>query len=329
MDVDTKVVKKRKVIDDDILDDEDLQASLAAQRRQALKKRKKMRPEDIARQLKEEGEQDETKDESQSGGLVIGEISEFVAGLSKQDADEENKAKKLKRKSRTPEVDEDERMGGVDNNDEAPSYQDEPPQAPEADHHGEGGIDEEKTVDQGMGAALSLLRERGLVAQSRADETYESFRARQEFLARKKVLEHDLEEQARHQRERDRTSGKMDRMSQREREEWARQENTRRDFQQSRRMAELFSEGYKPNVELKYTDEEGRALDTKEAFKHLSHQFHGKGSGKGKTEKRLKKIEDEKRREANSMFDASQEAGMSRATAQQLKKRREAGVRLA
>ena len=93
-------------------------------------------------------------------------------------------------------------------------------------------------------------------------------------------------------------------------------------------MAELFSSTYKPNVQLKYTDDHGRSLDRKEAFKHMSHQFHGKGSGKGKTEKRLKKIDDEKRREAQSLFDATQNSGMTNATAQQLKKRREAGVRL-
>jgi U4/U6.U5 tri-snRNP-associated protein 1 len=82
-------------------------------------------------------------------------------------------------------------------------------------------------------------------------------------------------------------------------------------------------------VELKYIDEFGRSMNQKEAFKHLSHQFHGKGSGKQKTEKLLKKIEDEKRREAQSMLDSSQLAGMSGAVGQQSKKQRQAGVRLA
>jgi len=174
---------------------------------------------------------------------------------------------------------------------------------------------------------FALLRQRGLIEESRSDD-YEAVRSRQEFLSRKHLLEEELEDQTRLQRERDRASGRLDRMSVREREDWARQQNTWRDQQQSRRMAELFSVNYKPNVELKYTDDHGRSLDQKEAFKHLSHQFHGKGSGKGKTEKRLKKIEDEKRREAQSLFDAGRDGGMSAATAQQLKKRREAGVRL-
>ncbi|EGR52821.1 uncharacterized protein TRIREDRAFT_119721 [Trichoderma reesei QM6a] len=313
MDVDTKdasIPTKRKATTDDFADDDDLQASLAIQRKNALKKRKKTRPEDIAKQLKEEEEQPE---EAPSGGLVIGEISEFVAGLSKPDEDDRH-ARRQKQATKTPEP-EDRHMG-------------EEERTRKREENEAAGIADEKTVGEGMGAALALLRERGLIDSSSKSGSYEDFKAREEFLAKKRILETELEEQTRHQRERDRMSGRLDRMSVREREEWARQQNTHRDHQQSKRLAELFNATYKPNVELKYVDDHGRRLDQKEAFKHLSHQFHGKGSGKGKTEKLLKKIEDEKRREAQSMFDASQNAGMNLATAQQLKKRREAGVRL-
>ncbi|KAJ3529830.1 hypothetical protein NM208_g9586 [Fusarium decemcellulare] len=326
MDIDSKDVptsKKRKTGDDTFVDDEDLQASLAIQRKNALKKRKKTRPEDIAKLLREEEDTQEPA-EQQEGGLVLGEVSEFVAGLSKPGEDEERKPRKRKTVSKSPEPDEDHPMG-----DDSHEHEEERPPTSALEELDENGVEEEKAVGEGMGAALALLRERGLVEDTRGDSEYSSLRDREEFLARKRRLEEELDEQARHQRERDRTSGKLDRMSVRDREEWARQQNTWRDQQQSRRMAELFSAGYKPNIELKYTDDHGRSLDQKEAFKHLSHQFHGKGSGKGKTEKRLKKIEDEKRREAQSMFDASQSAGMSLAAQQQLKKRREAGVRLA
>ncbi|KAM0245713.1 hypothetical protein ACHAP5_005197 [Fusarium lateritium] len=325
MDIDSKdtTVKKRKAVDDTFVDDDDLQATLAIQRKNALKKRKKTRPADIAKLLKEE-DNDPEPTEPQEGGLVLGEVSEFVAGLSKPGEDEERKPRKPKNVSKSPEPDEDHPM-----DDDAQVVEVEKPQSSAVEEPEEAGVEEEKAVGEGMGAALALLRERGLVEDTRGDSEYSSLRNREDFLASKRLLEEELDEQARNQRERDRMSGKLDRMSQREREEMARQQNTWRDQQQSRRMAELFSAGYKPNVELKYTDDEGRPLDTKEAFKHLSHQFHGKGSGKGKTEKRLKKIEDEKRREAQSMFDASQSAGMSLAAQQQLKKRREAGVRLA
>lgn len=51
--------------------------------------------------------------------------------------------------------------------------------------------------------------------------------------------------------------------------------------------------GYKPNVKLEYIDDNNQKLTPKEAFRYLSHKFHGKGPGKNKIEKRLKKIEQE------------------------------------
>ncbi|XP_046388910.1 U4/U6.U5 tri-snRNP-associated protein 1 isoform X2 [Ischnura elegans] len=52
-------------------------------------------------------------------------------------------------------------------------------------------------------------------------------------------------------------------------------------------------DGFKPNVKLDYIDDDGRVLSAKEAFRYLSHKFHGKGPGKNKVEKRMKKVEQE------------------------------------
>ncbi|XP_041640036.1 U4/U6.U5 tri-snRNP-associated protein 1 [Cheilinus undulatus] len=52
-------------------------------------------------------------------------------------------------------------------------------------------------------------------------------------------------------------------------------------------------DGYKPDVKIEYVDDSGRKLTPKEAFRQLSHRFHGKGSGKMKTERRMKKLEEE------------------------------------
>lgn len=41
-------------------------------------------------------------------------------------------------------------------------------------------------------------------------------------------------------------------------------------------------EGFKPNVKLEYIDDDGHVLSAKEAFRYLSHKFHGKGPGKNK-----------------------------------------------
>ncbi|KAG6008218.1 hypothetical protein E4U21_004817 [Claviceps maximensis] len=339
MDVDSKETtsKKRKIESDTFVDDDDLQASLSLQRKIALKKRKKVNALDLAKQLKQEEENDGQVEQDHSG-LVIGEISEFVSNLSKRDDEEERKHKRTRTQTRSPPPTEDHPMENGDGGDDDYGYnsnsnpdsrhiKQEDSTPSHLENLADTGVEEEKTISQGMGAALSLLRERGLLEASQGNE-FESFRNREEFLTRKRLLEDELDEQTRQQRERDRANGRLDRMTVREREDYARQQNQRRDQQQSLRMAELFSANYKPNVQLKYSDEHGRSLDQKEAFKHLSHQFHGKGSGKGKTEKRLKRIDDEKRREAQSLFDASANGGMNAATAQQLKKRREAGVRL-
>jgi U4/U6.U5 tri-snRNP-associated protein 1 len=313
--------KKRRLDDDEpLVDDDDLQASLATQRRNALKKRKKTRPEDIARQLKEQA--DEAEPESHEGGVVIDDISEFVSGLRKPEDDAAKKASKTK-----PKVEDSVTAMDNESDDDGDHEMADEPYAEAAEGQKEEspsfdtmGIDEERTIGLGMGSTLSLLKERGLLQDAHGAELNEHLRNKAEFVSQLRRIEGEQEERTRQQREKDRLSGRWDRMSIREREEWARQQNTHRDQQQSRNVDALFKDKYKPNVELKYTDEHGRSLNQKEAFKHLSHQFHGKTSGKGKTDKRLKKIEAEKKRESQSFLDSSQNA-----TSQ---KRKEAGVRL-
>jgi U4/U6.U5 tri-snRNP-associated protein 1 len=74
-------------------------------------------------------------------------------------------------------------------------------------------------------------------------------------------------------------------------------ENRIREQQEARQALKSF-ENYKPDVNIVYHDEFGREMTPKEAWKALSHRFHGKGSGKAKTEKRLKKIQEEKKMQA-------------------------------
>lgn len=50
---------------------------------------------------------------------------------------------------------------------------------------------------------------------------------------------------------------------------------------------------FRPNIKLEYVDDDGRPLSAKEAFRYLSHKFHGKGPGKNKQEKRIKKAQQE------------------------------------
>jgi U4/U6.U5 tri-snRNP-associated protein 1 len=64
-------------------------------------------------------------------------------------------------------------------------------------------------------------------------------------------------------------------------------------------------EDYRPDISLSYTDEFGRQLNPKEAFKQLCFAFHGRGSGKNKTEKRLRKIQEELLQQKLAASDSS------------------------
>ncbi|KAL9633884.1 MAG: hypothetical protein Q9164_004425 [Protoblastenia rupestris] len=326
------------------VDDDDLQASLATQRRAALKKRKRATPEDIARQLREEASATpgamEIEEPAEESGLIIDETTEFVANLqrAKEEEDEQPRTANARRTATLKEESLEENKEDVEMDGTYNDIEDEENlqtrlkreiSAPAKPDMTGTGLEDEATLNQGLGSTLSMLSQRGLIDARREEDIAGLHRDRQRFLLEKQKREADIERKARLQRERDRASGKLDHMSAREREEYARYENKQRDQLESRQMTDIFNREYKPDVQLKYVDEFGRSMNQKEAFKHLSHQFHGKGSGKQKTEKHLKKIDDDKKREAQTTLDASQATGMNNAMGATAKKNRQAGVRLA
>ena len=342
--------KKKSMFDESFVDDNDLQANLAAQRQKALRKRKKTRPEDIARQVRGEAstpqpEVLESTENVDANALVLDETTEFVQNLGTRVGDTaEGGARRKRQKSShfseitksigsTPDADED---GDVDMGQsyaEAAEAEDVLDRS-ESRAHSTGitdtGLEAEKTVDQGLGATLALLRQRGLVTHTEADDKNAHYRDLQKFLVDKRKAEVDGDRQRKLARERERGSARWNAMTPRDREEWARKQNTNADMSESRRLADIFNKEYKPNVELNYVDEHGRQMNQKEAFKQLSHQFHGKGSGNTKTKKYLDKVEAEKKKMAESSLEASRSGGggFGNALDQQAKKHKTAGVRL-
>ena len=149
------------------------------------------------------------------------------------------------------------------------------------------GTSGEKTHGSGLAATLNILRQQGILATPVAEGE-----------EREKVqLQRDmwLAEQRRRvsERESERHKARGGNKDQTQRE----YENRQRDQHEARANLELFKD-YKPDVNIVYYDEFGRELTPKEAWKALSHKFHGKGSGRMKTEKRLKKIAEERKQEA-------------------------------
>ncbi|KIV97595.1 hypothetical protein PV10_01325 [Exophiala mesophila] len=342
MEVDTQPAiarSKSRSYQDNFNDDDDLASALASSRRAVLKKQKR-KPEDIIKQLKQEEADEASVQDEANGGLVFDDTTVFLDNLSSRPR-EEPVEQPVQKSIEQPEAaspptpvkeEEDHPMGeaynGVENEEELLERlrREQSTNTPDISHSG---LDDEKTMDQGVGAALGLLRQRGLIKESDAGDKNSLYKDRQKFIIEARLREHEAEQRARAQRERDRQSGKLNNMSVKEREEHARWQNTQREHQSSIQAAAAFNREYKPDVTLKYIDDDGRSMNAKEAFKHLSHQFHGKGSGKQKTEKHLKKVAEEKKREASSVLDSSKATGMSNAQGAMGKRHKEAGVRLA
>ncbi|OQV18534.1 putative U4/U6.U5 tri-snRNP-associated protein 1 [Hypsibius exemplaris] len=130
-------------------------------------------------------------------------------------------------------------------------------------------MDDEPTCERGVGAALNLIVKKGLLANENASRHPTVFNdgkpssiPAQTYVIDDKVIDDDKR-------------GRQDRYM---------------------GPTTTFKEkaGYQPTFVLAYHDTAGHAMNQKEAFRDLSHKFHGKGPGKMKTERRAKKYLEEK-----------------------------------
>ncbi|OUM58068.1 hypothetical protein PIROE2DRAFT_21404 [Piromyces sp. E2] len=152
-------------------------------------------------------------------------------------------------------------------------------------------LEEEPLISSGMAATVSLLLQKGIVNPVTKEELEkERLQIEKEKWLNEQKL-NDLIKERRKQKDRDR----------KDRHRSSRDRDRDRDYdrddiyreRERAREAEKKFKNYKPVVNIEYHDEFGRTLTQKEAFRQLSHKFHGKTSGKLKTEKRLKKLEEE------------------------------------
>lgn len=268
-------------------DDEELQEILAQRRRQQQKKRKYTRPEDIMRNIRQEMEEDETA--LPDGGLVIDDTSEFVRGIEMTQQDE-SETRSRRRSETTMDIDPDATVVVENGDTEMPDEQlpgsvNETPLAV---------LDDEPVVGSSVAATLAALKRKGDLTDHNPSSNFSmvDLQKREEILSRQRQRQIELELEARKQRELERQNERWNRMSQREREQHREQQNQRREKEEARRRMDEFSE-IKFNVELEYRDEFGHEMTPKDAFKKLSHTFHGKGSGTMKRGKYLQKVQEQ------------------------------------
>ncbi|CAG8655886.1 16964_t:CDS:10, partial [Racocetra persica] len=310
-------VRRRENLDDvSFVDDDDLQQALARARKMAAKKVAKASVEEIARTLTQERETQEEDDDGPDSGLVISDTSEFVRSLAiASTVTKLTEADSLTPDNRLDDQLEDEKPEEAETNDVAMEEA-----AEEEDESGGwktagaiedqdmanvneepklvGVVEEEPLVSTGMAATLALLQQKGFSIKP-SEEQLEKERIqkeRQKWLAEQR--RRDLERQTEREREKQRAKEKGYRGGGGGRDS----DSSYRDREHLREMEARFKD-YKPDINLEYVDEFGNQLTPKEAFRQLSHKFHGKSSGKSKTEKRLKKLEEERKLKAMSSVD--------------------------
>ncbi|XP_026159715.1 U4/U6.U5 tri-snRNP-associated protein 1 [Mastacembelus armatus] len=251
--------------------EQELQKQLEKQRKLKQQQLLKDSGEKVAEQIKELGKENNDNDPERKNNIVFNATSEFCRtlgdiptyGLSGNREDQED----IMDFEQEEEKDD---AGGSDSEmDENVGWStvnlDEEQKQPDFSTASATILDEEPIVNSGLAAALLLCKNKGLL------DTQMQKVAR--VKAPKPALANDnycIEDKM----------GFDDKYSRRE---------------EYRGFTQDFKEkdGYKPDVKIEYVDESGRKLTPKEAFRQLSHRFHGKGSGKMKTERRMKKLEEE------------------------------------
>ncbi|KAH9917845.1 SART-1 protein [Fomitopsis serialis] len=332
MQVDEKpIVPRPRNLDTNFVDDDELQAALARSRRAKLQKAKKLSPEEIARRIAEERAKSEgpaaevikieDDDNDDEGGLTFDDTSEFVRAITydpvavKKEPPAEAPLPRQTPKPRSPSADvrmeegdqpmDELEAGEVRVKDEQEDDEEmlaaieyaireteEAEKAATENSDVSVGTSSEQTFSSGMASTLNILRQQGVLAPSKADE-----RERERVQLQRDLWLADYRRMLA-ERELDKAKARGGNKDQATRE----YENRVREQQEARQNLDLYK-NYKPDVNIVYYDEFGRVLTPKEAWKALSHKFHGKGSGRMKTEKRLKKIAEEKKQEAMASGD--------------------------
>ncbi|KAJ2348155.1 hypothetical protein GGF43_004615 [Coemansia sp. RSA 2618] len=317
-------------------DDDDLQRAIARVRRAQRPKAAEtpetalVHPiEDRPSQSQPSGDQLEPNvPEPNESDLVLSGTIEFVQGLraavseSKEEENNEEETRIVKgpRRSQAPEP----------KPQEPNAPQDTSKSEPEPEAKPDTVVEQEPSVGMGLASTLSLLRQRNML-DNMTDEQRE--RERQQRGREQWVSEHRRQEQEL-QRERQRIKqlskqrvgeashahkpgqrrGKADAMTQRELEELKQREQEALDRKWAREYEDRMRD-YKPDVRLEYVDESGRQLTTKEAYKQLSHAFHGHYSGKNKVDKVMKQHERERRQQELASSSVTHQHGASMETA--------------
>ncbi|KAI9299214.1 hypothetical protein K502DRAFT_361737 [Neoconidiobolus thromboides FSU 785] len=266
--------------DSNFVDDNELQLCLQKARTTALKRNKNLDGESAAKEvLKDKKEEKKEEIESNEEGIIVSQTSEFVQNLATSAAILSEKMQSIKEKNEKnkKQVKEDNSKASetIDNKVKKEVKEEDLNKLRE-----EEGVDalfeDNVKAGRGLAGALAYFTKKGTYKPP----TEEAIK-RDELLTRQNKM---IEVIKNKEKEKEKEKGKR-----------SNKENydlKPRTFVEDS-IARLAN--YKPDINLEYRDTHGNILNQKEAFKELSHKFHGKSSGLKKTEKMLQRKEAQKR----------------------------------
>ena len=248
-------------------DDKELELQLALKKAQRLKESQLSSIEQVVETIKHEPT---GSDDGQAGNIVLNATAEFcrtlgdiptygLAGNREENGQELMDFEMDGVKEEPPANEEEDDGRGAWNTVQLDESTSEPVTMENAI------LDAEPSLGHGVGGALKLAMSKGYLQKE------DSSRPSASRFAHLQAQNYSIE---------DKTYGDDDKFGRRDRFNGPTSEFKEKD-------------GFKPNVKLEYIDDDGHVLSAKEAFRYLSHKFHGKGPGKNKVEKRMKKAEQE------------------------------------
>ncbi|CAN6620729.1 66 kDa U4/U6.U5 small nuclear ribonucleoprotein component [Trichomonascus vanleenenianus] len=294
-------VKRRRVDDedeemrddiDDRDDDYDVQARLAKNRLKVLKEKstKVDTADETIDKIMENKFAEIEEQKTRNNGVLLNDTTQFLSSINLPTGESDNEDEDLTM-GPTPETPASSQTPTTDAAEEVKpntAVQAISSQAP--------------TISGGLGDTLRLLRSAGHIKEKSAEEKAADERRKNQARIKLEMqrIQSEFKRKAAEEKEQEETL--LRHLTPRERAEYQQRRNERLTEEMSRAIEELFRD-YKPEVTLKYYDNEGNELDSKGAYKHLSHQFHGRDPGKAKIEKMLKKKEEAKKKEQRSIFN--------------------------
>lgn len=294
-------------VDNDVDDDDDLQKVIDAKRKQKQKGlRSKLTAEQIALEVKQFELWDQTNEieaRAQSGGFVLNDTVDFLNSLNAEILAEPEKVIKqedhvklepapvIKQEETSIETSVKQETTNQETLNQDSIKQEEPGETPiEPSDKQEG-----PKFNGGLAATLKFLQSRNIIGKVTA-ESQESAKQQRDAVKEADLLKLQITIEERHAREELESLKQFMNLPRDQRE--AQIQALVDERLQQKGMVPVVStkkrsnhstgdklDNYNPQVKLSYRDESGQELNTKQAFKFLSHKFHGVGPGKNKMKK--------------------------------------------